>query len=202
MSLFVAVCVIGAVAAGAAATKDPACLARGGCCRPRLPVLHALRWVVLTPSAICCCPHLCRREPRFVPAASLAQVSRWCAVLLSQLFRGAVDFGRPADIALYHLGCFQLRFPDGRSIPLAAVVLHGLQQQRPQLGIDALLETFRAAGAVLVISAPKCKQCSMKRGRNGGKRVDWVPLRKHLLPPELAVLCPTRTLAFCMAAMW
>ena len=94
--------------------------------------LHALRWAVLTPSAICCCPHLCRREPRFVPAASLAQVSRWSAVLLSQLFRGAVDFGRPADIALYHIGCFQLRFPDGGSIPLAAVVLHGLQQQSNQ----------------------------------------------------------------------
>lgn len=27
-------------------------------------------------------------------------------------------------------------------------------------------------------------------------------LRKPLLPPELALLCPTRTVAFCMAAMW
>ena len=83
------------------------------------------------------------------------------------------------------------RFPDGSSIPLAAVALHGLQQQR-QLGIDQLLQVFEAAGAVLVISAPKCKQCSKKRGRNGGQCVDWVPLRKHILPPELALLCPTR----------
>jgi len=92
--------------------------------------------------------------------------------------------------------------PDGRSIPLAAVALHGLQQQRPQLSIDQLLETFREAGAVLIVSAPKCKQCTRKRGRNGGQCVDWVPLRKHLLPPELAVLCPTRILVFCMAASW
>jgi len=161
---------LGAVRGGGAGDQGPSVSGKAAAAAgPSLPVLHALRWAVLTPSTICCCPHLCRREPRFVPATSLAQVNRWCAVLLSQLFRGAVDFGRPADIALYHIGCFLLRFPDNSSIPLAALVLHGLQQQRPQFSIDQLLEVFRAAGAVLVISAPKCKQCSTKRGRNGGQ---------------------------------
>jgi hypothetical protein len=148
---------------GMQATEDPACLARRQLLpAPRLPPCTSLRWAVPTPPR-----HLllCRSEPCFIPAASVAQVSRWCSVLLAQLFRGCVDFGRPADIALDHLGCFQLRLPDGRSIPLTAVALHGQQQQRPQLGINALLEAFRAAGAVLVISAPKCKQCAGKRGR-------------------------------------
>jgi len=123
-------------------------------------------------------------------------------VLLSQLCRGAVDFGRPADVALYHLGCFQLQCLDGRRVPLAAVVLYSLQQQRPHFSMDQVLEVFRAAGAVLIVTAPKCKQDAGKRKRNGGQCIDWLQLRKHILPPELAVLCPTRTLAFCMAATW
>ena len=58
------------------------------------------------------------------------------------------------------------------------------------------------ADAVLQITAPKCKQCQRKRSKNGDQCIDWLPLRKHLLPPELSLLCPTRTSAFCMAAMW
>jgi len=114
-----------------------------------------------------------------------------------------VDHGRPSDIALYHLGCFQLVLPgSSSSIPLAAVVLHSLQQQQPQHSMDAILEAFRAAGAVLHVKAPKCKQNDHKRSRNGNQCLDWVPLRKHIMPVELALLCPTRTLCFCMAAMW
>lgn len=63
-----------------------------------------------------------RHHPQFIPASTLGQVHRWCIVLLAQLFRGAVDLGRPADISLYHLGCFKLVLPDGRSVYLAAVV--------------------------------------------------------------------------------
>jgi uncharacterized membrane protein YgcG len=132
----------------------------------------------------------------------LGQIHRWCSVLLAQLFRGAVDLGRPADISLYHLGCFQLVLPDGRSVQLAALVLNSLQQGQQQHSIDEALEAFRQVGAVLHISVPKCKQCSRKRSKNGDQCIDWLSLRKHLLAPELALLCPTRTLAFCIAAMW
>lgn len=121
--------------------------------------------------------------------------------MLAQLFRGAIDLGRPADISLYHLGCFKLMYPDGRWVYLAAVVLASLQQQQ-QLSLDAMLEAFRQAGAVLHISVPKCKQCSRKRSKNGGQCVDWLSLRKHLLPPQLSLLCPARTLCFCMATTW
>lgn len=153
-------------------------------------------------------PYLCpvcapsnRQEPRFIPASTLGQIHRWATVLVAQLFRGAVDLGRPADISLYHLGCFKLVLPDGSWVYLAALVLSSLQQQQ-QSSISELLGTFRAAGAVLHISAPKCKQCQRKRSKNGDQCIDWLPLRKHLLPPELSLLCPTRTLAFCMAVMW
>lgn len=112
-----------------------------------------------------------------------------------------MDLGRPADISLYHLGCFKLVLPDSRSVYLASLVLSSLQEQR-QHSLDEMLEAFRQAGAVLHISVPKCKQCSRKRSKNGGQCIDWLALRKALLPPNLSMLCPTRTLAFCMSAMW
>jgi hypothetical protein len=149
------------------------------------------------------CFWLCRQQPEYIPASTLNQIHRWCSVLLAQLFRGAVDLGRPADICLYHLGCFKLVLPDSRSVYLATVVLHSLQQQQQQQhSLDEVLEAFRQAGAVLHISVPKCKQCSRKRSKNGDQCVAWLPLRKHLLPPQLGLLCPARTLAFCMAATW
>jgi len=154
--------------------------------------------VCLTWCGVCAC----RQHPQYIPASTLgSQIHRWSSVLLAQLFRGAVDLGRPADASLYHLGCFQLVLPDGRWVYLAAVVLNSLQQQQ-QHSLDEMLEAFRQAGAVLQIRVPKCKQCSRKRSKNGDQVVDWLPLRKHILPPELSLLCPTRTLAFCMAAMW
>ncbi len=118
------------------------------------------------------------------------------------LFRGLVDLGRPSDISLYHLGNFQLVLPDGSATPLAAVVLNSLQQDGHSSSMDEVLEAFRAAGAVLEIHAPKCKQSEAKRRKNGGHSIDWVDLRKPMLDPALAVLCPTRTVAFCMAASW
>jgi hypothetical protein len=142
----------------------------------------------------------CRQQPQFIPASTLGQIHRWSSVLLPQLFRGAGDLGRPADSSLYHLGCFKLVLPDGRLWYLAAVVLNSLQQQ--QNSLDEVLESFRQAGAVLQVSVPKCKQCHRKRSKSGDQVIDWLPLRKHLLPPELSLLCPTRTLAFCMAATW
>lgn len=135
---------------------------------------------------------LCRQQPEYIPATTLGQVHRWCSVLLAQLFRGTVDLGRPADISLYHLGCCKLALPDGRSVYLAKVVLYSLQQQhqQQQYSLDEVLEAFRQAGAVLQISAPKCKQCQRKRSKNGNQCIDWLPLRKHLLPPQLGLLCP------------
>lgn len=110
-------------------------------------------------------------------------------MLVAQLFRGAVDLGRSSDICLYHLGCFKLVMPDGRDVYLAAVVLAALQQQQQQQwGLDQLLEAFRQAGAVLHISVPKCKQCSIQRKKNGGHSIDWLSLRKPLLPPEPSLL--------------
>jgi len=148
---------------------------------------------------LCRLPHLicvacvrCRQQPHFIPASTLGQIHRWSSILLPQLFRGAVNLGRPADSSLYHLGCFKLVLPDGRWWYMAAVVLNSLQQQ--QNSLDEMLEAFRQAGAVLQISVPKCKQCHRKRSKNGDQVIDWLPLRKHLLPPELSLLCPTRTL--------
>lgn len=146
----------------------------------------------------------CRQQPQFIPASTLGQIHRWSSVLLPQQLRGVVDLGRPADASLYHLACFKLVLPDSRWVYLASVVLNSLQQEQGQQqhSLDEVLESFRQAGAVLQISVPKCKQCHRKRSKNGGQVIDWLPLRKHLLPPELSLLCPTRTLAFCMAAMW
>lgn len=107
-----------------------------------------------------------------------------------------MDLGRRADISLYDLGCCKLVLPDGRCVYLAALVLNSLQQQQ----LNEVLEAFRQAGAILQISAPKCKQCSRKRINNGDQCMDWLPPRKHLLPPELSLLCPTRT--FCIAVTW
>lgn len=92
---------------------------------------------------------LCRQRAEFIPATTLGQLLRWSAVALSELFRGSVDLGRPADICLYHIGCFDLLLPSGYSLPLAGVALYGLQQQHPQYSMDQVLETFRQAGAVL-----------------------------------------------------
>ena len=118
------------------------------------------------------------------------------------LFRGAVDLSRPSDVCLYHLGCFQLALPSGQKTHLAAVVLNSLQQGQQQHSIDQVLEAFRAAGAVLEIHVPKCKQSEQKRRQNGGHNIDWFDISKPLLHPSLGLLCPTRTLAFCMAASW
>jgi hypothetical protein len=90
--------------------------------------------------------------------------------------------------------------PSGHSTPLAAVVLHSLQQQ--QYSIDEVLEASREAGAVLCIRVPKCKQHEGKRKGNGGSAVDWLDLQKPILVPELSLFCPARTLAFCMSASW
>jgi hypothetical protein len=65
-----------------------------------------------------------------------------------------------------------------------------------------VLEAFRTAGAVLCIRVPKCKQHEVKRNSNGGSAVDWLDLQKPILHPALSLFCPTRTLAFCMAASW
>jgi hypothetical protein len=130
----------------------------------------------------------------------LAQINRWTIVLPAWLFRGCVDLGRPSDISLYHIGCFHLVLPSGHSTPLAAVVLHSLQQQ--QYSLDEVLEAFRDAGAMLCIRVPKCKQHEGKRRANGGSAVDWLDLQKPILDPALSLFCPTRTLAFCMAASW
>lgn len=123
-------------------------------------------------------------------------------MLQAWLFRGPVDLGRPSDISLYHLGCFQLVLPSSRAIPLAAVVLSSLQQAQQQQHIGEVLEAFREAGAVLEIRAPKCKQSESKRKLLGGHSIDWLDLRETILDPTLAVLCPTRTLAFCMLTSW
>jgi hypothetical protein len=151
----------------------------------------------------CFCAYLLfanRGAPEFVPPGVLAQINRWTIVLPAWLFRGLIDLGRPSDISLYHIGCFLLVLPSGHSTPLAAVVLHSLQQQ--QYSIDEMLEAFREAGAVLCIRVPKCKQHEGKRKANGGSAVDWLDLQKPILPLELSLFCPTRTLAFCMAASW
>jgi hypothetical protein len=54
---------------------------------------------------------------------------------------------------------------------------------------------------VLQISVPKVqaksKQCQRKRSKSGNQVIDG-----PLLPPQLGLLCPTRTLGFCMAATW
>ncbi|WIA38930.1 hypothetical protein OEZ86_005083 [Tetradesmus obliquus] len=138
--------------------------------------------------------------PEFVPPSVLAQINRWTMVLPAWLFRRCVDLGRPSDISLYHIGCFHLVLPSGHSTPLAAVVLHSLQQQ--QYSLDEVLEAFRYAGAMLCIRVPKCKQHEGKRRANGGSAVDWLDLQKPILDPALSLFCPTRTLAFCMAASW
>ena len=143
----------------------------------------------------------CRRSPEFIPARTLDQVNRWTIILLAWLFRGTVDLGRPSDICLYHLGCFKLVLPDGKDTHLAAVVLHSLQQEQ-QDSLDELLEAFRTAGAVLEIRVPKCKQSESKRKLNGGQCIEWLNIRRPILDPALSMLCPTRSLAFCMAASW
>jgi len=149
VSLLVAVGVIGAVAAGAAGDQRTQRVWQGGsCCRPaparlaRAALSSASADTIrrlLLPSPV---QEGAPLHPSRQPGAG-QQVVRSGDQPAVPGGGGGVDFGRPADIALYHLNSLQLRFPDGRSIPLAAVALHGLQQQRP-LGIDQLLETFRA----------------------------------------------------------
>jgi hypothetical protein len=63
------------------------------------------------PCAVCCVcsPALAHRgAPEFVPPSVLAQINRWSIVLPSWLFRGLIDLGRPSDISLYHISCFDL----------------------------------------------------------------------------------------------
>uniref|UniRef100_A0A383VH72 Uncharacterized protein n=1 Tax=Tetradesmus obliquus TaxID=3088 RepID=A0A383VH72_TETOB len=130
--------------------------------------------------------------PDFIPPRSLDQVNRWSQLVLALLFRVLCN-ERPSNITLYHLGCFKLAAPDHSSTHLASLALAGLQQDAVH-HIDDMLEAFRGAGAVLLISAPKCKQSERKRGRGGGQQqhVDWLSVRKHLLQPQLALWDPAR----------
>lgn len=122
--------------------------------------------------------------------------------MLALLFRVLCN-ERPSDITLYHLGCFKLAAPDHSSTHLASLALAGLQQDAVH-HIDDMLEAFRGAGAVLLISAPKCKQSERKRGRGGGQQqhVDWLSVRKHLLQPQLALWDPARLVVLCLMASW
>jgi hypothetical protein len=84
-------------------------------------------------------------------------------LVLALLFRVLCN-ERPSDISLYHLGCFKLQAPDHSSTHLASLALAALQPDAAH-SADEMLEAFRAAGAVLLIKAPKCKQSERKRGR-------------------------------------
>ncbi|WIA30213.1 hypothetical protein OEZ86_000305 [Tetradesmus obliquus] len=140
--------------------------------------------------------------PDFIPPRSLDQVNRWSQLVLALLFRVLCN-ERPSDITLYHLGCFKLAAPDHSSTHLASLALAGLQQDAVH-HIDDMLEAFRGAGAVLLISAPKCKQSERKRSRGGGQQqhVDWLSVRKHLLQPQLALWDPARLVVLCLMASW
>ncbi|WIA19270.1 hypothetical protein OEZ85_003905 [Tetradesmus obliquus] len=140
--------------------------------------------------------------PDFIPPRSLDQVNRWSQLVLALLFRVLCN-ERPSNITLYHLGCFKLAAPDHSSTHLASLALAGLQQDAVH-HIDDMLEAFRGAGAVLLISAPKCKQSERKRGRGGGQQqhVDWLSVRKHLLQPQLALWDPARLVVLCLMASW
>ncbi|WIA19267.1 hypothetical protein OEZ85_003902 [Tetradesmus obliquus] len=140
--------------------------------------------------------------PDFIPPRSLDQVNRWSQLVLALLFWVLCN-ERPSDITLYHLGCFKLAAPDHSSTHLASLALAGLQQDAVH-HIDDMLEAFRGAGAVLLISAPKCKQSERKRGRGGGQQqhVDWLSVRKHLLQPQLALWDPARLVVLCLMASW
>lgn len=122
-------------------------------------------------------------------------------MLLAWHLRGLVDNGRPSDVSLYHIGCFELVLPNQHSTPLAALVLASLQQQQ-QHSLDQMLEAFKAAGAVLHIKIPKCKQDQRKRASNGDSPVNLLDVYKPLLDPALALYCPTRTIAFSLAVSW
>ncbi|WIA40816.1 hypothetical protein OEZ86_004494 [Tetradesmus obliquus] len=96
------------------------------------------------------------RGTDFIPPRALEQVNRWAMLVLALLFRVLCN-ERPSDISLYHLGCFKLQAPDHSSTNLAALALAALQPDAAH-SADQMLEAFRAAGAVLLIKAPKCKQ--------------------------------------------
>ncbi|WIA10145.1 hypothetical protein OEZ85_010351 [Tetradesmus obliquus] len=140
--------------------------------------------------------------PDFIPPRSLDQVNRWSQLVLALLFRVLCNEW-PSNITLYHLGCFKLAAPDHSSTHLASLALAGLQQDAVH-HIDDMLEAFRGAGAVLLISAPKCKQSERKRGRGGGQQqhVDWLSVCKHLLQPQLALWDPARLVVLCLMASW
>jgi hypothetical protein len=124
-------------------------------------------------------------------------------LVLALLFRVLCN-ERPSDISLYHLGCFKLQAPDRSSTHLASLALAALQPDAAH-SADEMLEAFRAAGAVLLIKAPKCKQSERKRGRGGAaqlQRIEWLAVRKHMLPPELAIWDPARLVTLCLMASW
>jgi hypothetical protein len=111
---------------------------------------------------------------------------------------------RPSDISLYHLGCFKLQAPDHSSTHLASLALAALQPDAAH-SADEMLDAFRAAGAVLLIKAPKRKQNERKRGRGGAaalQRIEWLAVRQHMLPPELAMWGPARLVMLCLMASW
>lgn len=148
------------------------------------------------------CVAVCRSSPEFIPARILDQLNRWSCILLAWHLRGLVDNGRPSDVSLYHIGCFNLVLPNQHKTPLAAAVLSSLQQQQQQHSIDEILEVYRSAGAVLHIKIPKCKQDQRKRSSNGGSPVSWLDVYKPLLDPALTPFCPARSIAFSMAVSW
>jgi hypothetical protein len=124
-------------------------------------------------------------------------------LVLALLFRVLCN-ERPSDISLYHLGCFKLQAPDHSSTNPAALALAALQPDAAH-SADEMLEAFRAAGAVLLIKAPKCKQSERKRGRGRAaplQRIEWLSVRKHLLPPQLAMWDPARLVVLCLMASW
>jgi hypothetical protein len=56
---------------------------------------------------------------------------------------------------------------------------------------------------VLLIKAPKCKQSERKRGRGRAaplQCIEWLSVRKHLLPPQLAMWDPARLVVLCLMA--
>eukprot|EP00883_Tetradesmus_obliquus_P002925 jgi/Sobl393_1/1313/SZX79318.1 len=66
-------------------------------------------------------------------------------------------------------------------------------------------EVEATATAVLLIKAPKCKQSERKRGRGRAaplQRIEWLSVRKHMLPPQLAMWDPARLVVLCLMASW
>jgi hypothetical protein len=149
----------------------------------------------MTHAGAACQP--CRPGADYTPPRALEQVNRWAMLVLALLFRVLCN-ERPSDISMYHLGCFKLQAPDHSSTHLASVALAALQPDADHVSCtvhsaNEMLEAYRAAGAVLLIRAPKCKQSERKRSRGRAaplQRIEWLAVRKRLLPPELALWDP------------